>query len=403
MLAASLSTAISAPGVAAGDWTGANGLWELAPELDPNSSGVFQQARLHAGGWLDAGFTFNTVRPSDGFNGPVTFNDLSRTPQLNQFYLYAERSVDVGSDDWDIGGRADFLFGTDGAFTQTYGAPGGTWDNRLLSDRFYQIAFPQAYVEVFAPIGTGVNLKAGHFYTIIGSESVMAPDNFFYSHSYTMQYGEPFTHTGVLASYQPVESLQVNAGAVTGSQFGGWDGAFDRNLESWGFLGGITWANAEGDSSLTVNGTHGGTRGSPGGTVSLYSVVLQHDFAAALHVKIQHDYGWLDGAPGTESAQWYSLVNYAIYDIAENVSVGLRAEWFRDNGGIRVAAPAREPALAPTPATYYGLTAGLNWHPFGWLTLRHSVRYDWSDGADAYDAGTRDAQVLLSSDLILTF
>ena len=41
-------------------------------------------------------------------------------------------------------------------------------------------------------------IKLGHFYTPIGYEVVPANGNFFYTHAYTMQYGEPFTHTGVL-------------------------------------------------------------------------------------------------------------------------------------------------------------------------------------------------------------
>jgi hypothetical protein len=55
---------------------------------------------------------------------------------------------------------------------------------------------PQAYVETNLPIGKGLSVKVGHFYTLLGYEVVTAPDNFFYSHSYSMQYGEPFTHWG---------------------------------------------------------------------------------------------------------------------------------------------------------------------------------------------------------------
>lgn len=29
--------------------------------------------------------------------------------------------------------------------------------------------------------------------------------------------------------------------------------------------------------------------------------------------------------------------------------------------------------------TYYGITAGFNWKPFAWITLRPNLRYDWSD------------------------
>lgn len=64
----------------------------------------------------------------------------------------------------------------------------------------------------------------GHFYTIIGNEVVTAPDNFFYSHAYTMQYGEPFTHTGGLASWSG-EKVTVHGGVVNG-----WD-KFDAETD----------------------------------------------------------------------------------------------------------------------------------------------------------------------------
>ena len=64
---------------------------------------------------------------------------------------------------------------------------------------------PQAYAEVGY---NDLTVKVGHFYTIIGYEVVPAPDNFFYSHAYTMQYGEPFTHTGMLGDVQRQRQLQ---------------------------------------------------------------------------------------------------------------------------------------------------------------------------------------------------
>lgn len=84
-----------------------------------------------------------------------------------------------------------------------------------------------AYAELNLPIGNGIDVKIGHFYTIIGYEVVTAPDNFFITKPYTMQYGEPFTHTGVLASYafnrigasRPAQSPAAiaAAGTVTGT------------------------------------------------------------------------------------------------------------------------------------------------------------------------------------------
>ena len=71
---------------------------------------------------------------------------------------------------------------------------------------------PQLYVEVAAPLLNGVSLKAGHFYANMGYERVAAPDNFFYSHSYSFIFGEPFTFTGAMATIKPSDMLTFNVG-----------------------------------------------------------------------------------------------------------------------------------------------------------------------------------------------
>ena len=68
------------------------------------------------------------------------------------------------------------------------------------------------------------------------------------------------------------------------------------------------------------------------------------------------------------------------------------------------------------PASYYAFTAGLNYKPMKWLTLRPNVRYDWVDGTFAgtsnpykpFGNGTspgngKDAQFLFSADAVITF
>lgn len=359
-------------------WLDASGLFEMLPDGGPNASRWLRDLRLNVGGWLETGLTINPAHPGDRFNGPVTFGDRYGELQLNQAYFYLERPPDQQGNNWDLGGRVDFLFGTDAAFVQAGGDPDGHWDKGLVgnNDRFYQMAIPQAYLEGVVPVGNGLIVKLGHFYTIIGNESVMAPDNFFYSHNYLMQYGEPFTQTGLLTSYSLDENFSINAGAVTGSLTGGWDGVFDHNLEEWGFLGGITWANSY--TNVTVNASHG-VQDNNIGDWNLYSLVLHHDISPEWHFTLQHDYGWAEHAVYGEDAQWYGIAPYLIYDVAETLSIGLRGEWFRDDEGFRVISRSRISAhpeaggrnhLEPIPAlngegnlagnTYYQVTAGLN-------------------------------------------
>ncbi|MEY4195138.1 MAG: hypothetical protein RLZZ226_1506 [Pseudomonadota bacterium] len=382
--------------------------------LDINEASFMKDNGLKFGGWANAGITYNATSPGGGFNGPVTFGDRDSEFQLNQFYLYLQKAVNTEGGHWDLGFRADFMFGTDSVFTQAYGSPKGTWDLGILAqegERFYDIAFPQVYAEIFAPIGNGITAKVGHFYTIIGNEVVTAPDNFFYSHAYTMQYGEPFTHTGVLLSYPVDPNWSVTGGAVTGSEFGGWDGAWDQGLGNWAGIGGVTWNTDDKKTSVAVTGTTGETSERDHNQWSMYSIVIKHDLMEGLHYTFQHDHGFADKAVGGQDATWYGLNNYLVYDINDQLGVGLRGEWFRDDDGFRVASPGRTLTYFPGANSYYAFTAGLNWKPMTWVSVRPNVRYDWNDGPPAFDNGgaatgyaaTRKDQFLFSTDVVVSF
>ncbi|MDP1559146.1 MAG: porin [Nitrosomonas sp.] len=409
---------------------------------------------IRAGGWVQGGATFNPSQ-ADGFNGPVTFADQANRFQLNQFNLFLERGVQTEGSSWDVGFRADFLFGTDAIFTQAYGNPAfdvnsgnalsnrGNWDLDICcnSSRTYGIAIPQAFVEVYAPIANGLNVKAGHFYTPIGYESVPAPDNFFYTHAYTMQYGEPFTHTGVLSNYTVSKNWSAMAGATTGSATGGWDGNFDRQLGNWGGIGGVTWTSDDAKSSLNVSGTGSTTSTRSNNFWGMYSVVLKHMITDKTHFILQHDHGYADGVllnnlkhtNVVKDAQWYGLNMHMYYDLMPDLSVGIRGEWFRDRDGFRVWSPGRVAAATnyqgnsyalgganqlatSTPADYYAVTVGANWKAaktlnLDWerlrlLNIRPNIRYDRVDALHtaAYRpfGGNKD-QVVFSLDAMLPF
>jgi hypothetical protein len=246
------------------------------------------------GGWLSTGVTYNTANPKDNNNFPVTFNDRASEFQLNQFNLYLQKSVDLDSKEWNYGGRFDFMFGTDPRFTQAAGL-----DNKLISERdsrFYDIAFPQAYLEVFAPIGKGITAKIGHFYTILGQEVVMAPNNFFYSHAYTMQYGEPFTHTGILFNYSLNDHFSLTAGTVDG-----WDN-FRENLSNWSFLGGISWADDAATNAVSWSVISGDVTDIAAKNRTLSALVVSHNFTDNLQYVFQNDFGYQQQATVSQTA-----------------------------------------------------------------------------------------------------
>ncbi|MEW6039334.1 MAG: porin [Pseudomonadota bacterium] len=423
------------------------GLADYLSGRDVDETTWMKSIGLTVGGWVNASVTYNASSPSDNFNGPVTFNDRAGEPQMNQLYLYLQRAIEVGPEAWDIGGRFDFMYGTDAIFTQAYGIPyvdprtgrpldRGHWDLHLSSwsDRFYGIALPQAYAEFNVPVGDGLSVKAGHFYTPIGYEAVTAPDNFFITKPYTFQFG-PFTHVGLLGNYAVDGNWMVSAGAVTGSATGGFDGTWDQQLGNWDFLGGGVWTSDDENYSISLNSTAGGRSEQFGDLWAMYSLIGKAAFFdGLLHYVIEHSHGYADNVRTAnytrnggqlEDAEWYGINQYLFYNLDREWSVGLRGEWWRDNNGFRVSGPprcsgsvningagtARPYACNPNFSAvypfqgsgYYALTVGLNWKPLSWVILRPNARYDWSDNIKIFDTGKRSDQFLFSADVIVTF
>ncbi|MEQ1638043.1 MAG: outer membrane beta-barrel protein [Methylococcales bacterium] len=333
------------------------------------------------GGWATAGINHNIDDPSDRNNGPVSMTDRNNEFHLYQLNLFIEKAI-TKSDKWDVGGRFDFMFGTDTRYTQAT----GDWDIDLIppeDKRFYHIALPQAYVEVFAPIGNGLSTKFGHFYTIIGYELVPSPPNFFSSHSYSFK-SSPFTTTGALFNYAINDEWSVNLGAVTGAD------NFDRDFGAWSLMNGLTWTNAKTGTSLSFSVLQGDVYERQASDLLYYSAIFQQDFGK-LHYVLQNDRGTQQNAlVQRQNAEWYSIVQYLTYQATDTLGLGVRGEWFRDDDGFRYSAGA---------ANYYAITTGLNWKPKSWLMIRPELGYDWSHAQTAaFDAGQRTDQILLGID-----
>lgn len=416
---------------------------------------LVKDSRIEFGGWIHGGATFNPSQ-TNGFNGPVAFADQANRFQLNQFNLFLQRPVISETNKWDFGGRFDFLFGTDAIFTQAFGVPTfdvnsgeplkrNNWDLDLCcaSTKTYGIALPQAYLEAHVPIGkNGLNLKAGHFYSPTGFETIPAPDNFFYTRAYSFNAGEPFTHTGLQANYAVNNNWSVSGSAVTGSATGGWDGGWNRQLGNWGGVFGITWTSDSQATSLNITGTYGETSVRSNEPWGMYNIVLQHRINPKTQLVLHYVHGFADGVllnnlkytNVVKDAQWIGFVTHLYYDLTENVSLGARGEWFRDRDGFRNPSPFRVAAatnivngipvsyagslssVTIAPADYYAATVGINWKAaktlgLRWdsikkLNIRPNIRYDRVDAyhAAAYRpfAGNKD-QILFSLDFVLPF
>jgi hypothetical protein len=344
-------------------------------------------------GWGSAGMDTNAHGAAS--NGPLGFNNFTDF-NLNQLMVYAEKKVDTEKNCFDVGGRVDYLYGIDGPKTQAFGDQG--WDSGWNSSNRYGSAIPQMYVE-FA-FGDW-DIKGGRFWTPIGFEVVPATGNFFYSHSYTCYYAEPFTHTGFLVTKKVDEKLSVFGGWVDG-----WDSGWgDRNNEG-NFLGGVNltmsekatlgWTVTAGNwgSGKTINGVQLTT-----GDIYMNSFVLTLKITDKWTWVGQHDLG-INSNTGSDDTAWYGLNQELTYKVNDCWSTGGRFEWFRDQDGARV--------VAGNAGNYYEATLGVNYKPHANLLLRPEVRWDWYDGQVAnnnhpFDNGNSNNQFSGGFDMIFTF
>ncbi len=302
------------------------------------------------GGWSQWGYT----NRSDG-----VFNTYQDHFQAQQQWLYVEKVAD-GSEGMDYGFRMDLMYGTDAANTQAFGNDPGTYDFQNGWDHGeYGWALPQLYGEI--AMGD-VSVKAGHFYTLLGYEVVGAPGNFFYSHAFTMNFSEAFTHTGVLASYAASDDVTLYGGWTLG-----WDTGFNQFGGGNSFLGGASVQIFD-----ELNATYILTAGNLGwlGDGYTHSVVLNYAITDKLNYIAQSDLVTTNVdaiADGGSTYHTIGINQYLIYWMSDRVGFGGRAEWWKANG-----------------ISYYETTLGFNYKPCANLVVRPEVRYQWSPAGNGF-------------------
>lgn len=328
---------------------------ELGDAWDLSSWILGEDSWLDVGGWVSVGYHTNpTGATGNGpglFNNPGNmFNNQPDRVNLHQAWLYMERKAD-GKCGLDWGFRVDGVYGIDSVDTQAFGARAGTWDflNGWGQGNREAFALPVAYAELAYK---DFSVIVGKFFTIIGYETVTAPDNFFYSHAHTFFFSEPFTHTGALATWAASDNLEIKAGYVVGNDTG-----FTRTAGGGAFLGSISYTLNDnitlgyalnfGDLGATGNGYHQTVLA----TVSFlenFEYVCQSDI-------VDYDTGAFDSI---------GVNQYLFYTVNDCLKLGTRNEWYKVQG-----------------VSYYNTTVGMNYRPHANVVVRPEYRYQWSPGA----------------------
>ena len=176
-------------------------------------------ARIQMYGHLEASYSYNFLYdPAKELNLGRVFDIRNDRPIVNQVDLNFERTVDLTSHQFDVGGRVELLYGTDADFIHS---------NGLLSDQDffhgpeYQFDIPQAYIDVAVPVGNGLRIRLGKF---LFFKQIDPNASVFYSHSFSFGAAFPFTLTGITAYYPISDQLGIEGGISRG-----WDQSVDDN------------------------------------------------------------------------------------------------------------------------------------------------------------------------------
>lgn len=365
-------------------------------------SPCLEEKRIDIRGWLEQGYTWNPDRPADRFNGPVGYNDRSNEYMLNQLYLIGERVTKTDGCGWDLGGRVDLLYGEDWRFPQSFGLD-NEWNK---SERFYGLSMPQFYGDIAV---NNLILRGGHFLAPCGYESVMAPSNFFYSHSYEFLYGQPTTVSGGQMIYKLNDCWSFNGGIDTG-----WND-WELKNDKMGYFFGANWTGPDQKSTLALEFFIGNEQLTGESTRTHYCLVYTRKLTDKLTYAFEHNLGYETNAvtaTGRDDAEWLGFANYLTYDLNDCWSVGARYEIFSDDDGTLVNGLGYPHGIGfgAIPAVWNDLSLGVNYKPNKNVLVRSEVRWDWIDarGTPApatlpFDDRNDSQQFLWGTDLILKF
>jgi hypothetical protein len=261
------------------------------------------------------------------------------------------------------------------------------------------IDLPQFYVNVHIPsflTEKGIDLLAGKFWTLMGHELYPAPQTEFYSHSYEIIYGTPFTHTGLLSTIHAGDSWDILAGIVVGAD------VFKDNNDRPSFTGAFVWNSSDKNLNWTTAWITGPEQFDNNDNYrTIVTSYLSWKFGSRTQwqfisggVAASEANAGVDSTTGAvKDAKWYGLSDYLFYTVGPRLTLGLRAEWFRDNDGVRTAVTER-PGFA---GNFYELTLGATYRPLEHLRVRPEIRFDWFDGRAANGSAARPYNDLLDN------
>ncbi len=310
----------------------------------------------------------------EGGNSAAGLNIDNTGFHLYEFYAAGSREYKLDGD-WKFIVQSDFMYGTNAQFYQSC----NRFDYMALSKGQYGFAIAQLY----AGLGTDqFKVIVGKFGCPIDNPG----DGFFFSDSYN-----PWadTHMGVLATWEPCESVNFTLGWTQG-----WNEAFDGDSDS-----SLVWFGMSKQLTQAIRLSYMMCAGNMETYENTYShcLVLETKLSDKLTYYLGYDFmSMVNGA--ADNLKLWGLNNSFIYEINEKVQAGLRIEY-------------QEELVADEVVGRFEVTLGYSITPFkdckprhkrsclsacrlasGELVIRPEIRYDNWSGANGFNDQTKPYQ-----------
>ncbi len=318
------------------------------------------------GGHIETGLYVNEYGQKNTYNGAgtpygpdvysgntVALQNVHQSDwQFNQGWVYLEKELS-GRNSLELGGRVDYVYGTDARYLQSAGLEYDAGHGHWGSGDYYS-ALAQAYGEV----GYGkLSVKMGKFITPLGCDAIVSTDRFFYSLS--KNFGLlPVTHTGALATVKFNRHLSVYGGWTNG------EGQFFETSRDNALLAGFEY-KFNPCTKVGYGMMKGWDEYNFDGEYFVHSLYFSHKFG-----RWNYTADWalrnMNADNNVNSYGGYGIGNSLYYTINDKWALGFRAEWRHDYND----------AYFGSDYDGYGFTFGANWLPYCWLLIRPEIRYD---------------------------
>jgi len=334
----------------------------------PKAVPVKALSSINVSGFVTASYFYNSTKPADRNSDGYLWNTTHNSFSLNKVKLaLASPAVERSGEKWDAGYRASFILGEDANLVDTGLGTAGFGNVR------------EAFVELNVPVGTGLNIKAGHLISLLNYESGdggAVNANFSQGNQWWFTGNGPAA--GIQLGYTLTDWLDVKFRVHNGLRAGAVDGNGSK-----GVMGAIgikpndkTW--------FSLIGFGGGGFEPLGG-----SLLAGHQLTDQLNLGFEFDY-FIFEKPAAANQKVTSVGAWVSYDFTPKLGVAFRGDYLHDPNGSFIdpatdggSFPGRAGSgigLAPATPSMHGdlssLTLTLNWKPMPNIKVQPEVRYD---------------------------